>query len=105
MTLRVTLSRGWRAQAERRRQKHITDLQLRLRPRFVSTPRTRREDLRTGRWWALEASRGYPSSPASSRYARNMRWAAELAALHGPGTWPELIGRAGLANPETGGGR
>jgi hypothetical protein len=102
---RATLSPIWRARAEQRRQQRITELQLALVPRRVVTPRTRREYLRTGRWLALEASRGYPSSPASTRYAQNMRWAAELAALHGPGSWLELVGRAGVRNPEGGGAR
>lgn len=76
----------------------LTEAQLRLP--FVASPRTRREYRIKARWWDLEARRGYPSSPDSLRYAANMRWAAELAGLHGPGTWLELIQRAGTKNPE-----
>lgn len=102
MTRRATLTRAWRTSTEQRRQAHITTAQRRLSRRPV-TLRTRRDYLAAGRWWALEASRGYPSSPISGRYATNMRWAAELAALRGPGTWLELSARAGVANPEAGG--
>ncbi len=100
MSRRWTLSPAWRAAAEQRRQERITDLQRRLRPLPVFVPRTRRDYLRTGRWWALEASRSYPSSSDSIRYARDMRWAAELAAVHGPGSWLELIARARAVTPE-----
>ena len=99
MKHRFTFSPGWRSVTEHRRQERITDAQLRL-PRRPPTLRTRRDYLSAGRWWALEASRGYGSSSNSERYARNMCWAAELATLHGPGTWLELIARAGVGNPE-----
>lgn len=77
----------------------ITEAQRRL-GRCSVINRTRAEYRRCARWWELEAKRGYPSSADSLRYARNMRWAAELAGLHGPGTWLELIKRAGVKNPE-----
>jgi hypothetical protein len=102
---RPIFSPSWRARAERRRQERITEKQMALVPRRVVTPRWPREYRRNSRWWVLEASRGYPSSPDSVRYARNMRWASELAALHGPGAWLELIERAGVRNPEAGGSR
>jgi hypothetical protein len=104
VTRRATLSPAWRARAEQRRQERISDLQRILGHRSV-TCQTRRDYLRQARWWALEASRdyGHRSSSSAECYARNMRWAAELAALHGPGTWLELIGRAGVAEPEAGG--
>lgn len=105
MSARATLTPAWRRTAERRRQARITEQQRALRALRPLTPRTRRDYLRRSRWWALEASRGYPSSADSSRYASNMRWAAELAAEHGPGTWLELIERAGVRNPEAGGAR
>lgn len=63
-------------------------------------PRKPRQYMAASRWLALEAKRGYPSSADSLRYAANMRWAAELARVHGPGTWLELIARAGVRNPE-----
>jgi len=63
-------------------------------------PRTRRDYRLVARWWEREAQRGYDSSASSARYARNMRWAAELAGLYGPGSWLELIARAGVKNPE-----
>lgn len=101
----ATLGPAWRRAAEQRRQRRLTQQQLRLRCLRSLTPRTRRDYLRRSRWWVLEASRGYPSAPESRRYALNMRWAAELAALHGPGTWLELIDLAGAPNPEAGGAR
>lgn len=86
----------------------ITAAQRRLP--FVVEPRTRAEYRVRARWWELEARRGYGSSKASLRYAQNMRWAAELAGLYGPGTWRELLQRSGHPNPEPadeakGGGR
>lgn len=80
-------------------QQAITELQRRIGPR-PTTLRTRRDYRRAARWWELEAKRGYPSSGDSLRYAANMRWAAELAGLHGDGTWLELVARAGVENPE-----
>lgn len=80
-------------------QAAITTLQLRLR-RPLTVNRTRRDYLLCARWLELEARRGYGSSADSWRYARNMRWAAELARIYGPGTWLELIARAGVENPE-----
>ena len=67
---------------------------------MVASPRTRLQYLCVARWWELEARRGYASSADSLRYAANLRWAAELARDHGPGTWSELIARAGVENPE-----
>lgn len=61
----------------------------------------RAEFLRKARWWDTEVARGYPSAANSARYAKNMRWAAELVLFHGPGAWLELIERAGVPNPET----
>lgn len=84
-------------------QDSISAAQRRLRPgrlQLAFTTRTEIEYRRLARWWELEARRGYSSTPSSLRYARNMRWAAELARAHGPGTWPELIARAGVKNPE-----
>lgn len=81
-------------------QASLTAAQLRLRPRVISNPRTEAEYRSRARWWDLEARRGYVSTADSARYARNMRWAAELARAHGPGTWLELIARAGVQNPE-----
>lgn len=76
----------------------ITEAQRRCRvPAF---PRTSRDYRACARWWELEARRGYASAPSSLRYARNMRWAAELAGLFGPGTWTELLSRSGHENPE-----
>lgn len=76
----------------------ITAAQLRLRaPTAANDHRGYRV---RARWWELEARRGYPSSGESLRYARNLRWAAELAGLHGPGAWLDLIRRAGAENPE-----
>lgn len=80
-------------------QARITAAQRRLRPGWRPT-RTRAQYLRNATWWELEARRGYPSSVDSARYARNMRWAAELTVFHGAGTWRELIARAGVQNPE-----
>lgn len=76
----------------------ISDRQRRLD--ILRCPRTPIEYLRVARWWELEALRGHPSRADSARYARNMRWAAELATLFGPGTWLELIARSGHENPE-----
>src|SRR5574342_1146061 len=70
-----------------------------------SEPRTRQQYRRCARWLELEAQRGYPSAEQSLRYARNMRWAAELAGLFGPGTWRELLKRSGHKNPEPAGAR
>lgn len=80
------------------REEAISAAQRRIPPRPV-TLRTPRDYRRTARWWELEAQRGYPSSSASARYGRNMRWAAELAGIYGPGTWLELMSRAGVKNP------
>lgn len=63
-------------------------------------PRTRADYRKHARWLELEARRGYGSSGSSLRYAANMRWAAELAGLFGPGTWQELLARSGHPNPE-----
>lgn len=83
-------------------QAAITEKQRRLRPMPI-VPRTHAEYRRVARWWELEAQRGHASADASRRYARNMRWAAELAGLLGPGTWLELLERSGHPNPEAGG--
>lgn len=80
-------------------QAWITDRQRALWP-LPLTARTRTDYLRYARWLHLEARRGYESAAATARYARNMRWAAELAREYGPGTWLELIARAGVKNPE-----
>ena len=75
----------------------ITARQLALPPtnwRSRVTPVTRYDYLRHARWWELEAQRGYESNARSVEYARNMRWAAELAGIHGPGTWSELLQRS-----------
>ena len=76
-------------------------IKVRVAVAWSGTPRTPREYRCVARWWELEAARGYESSPASQRDARNMRWAAELAGLFGPGTWAELLARSGHPNPET----
>lgn len=78
----------------------ITEAQLRLRPWPCASPRTRQEYRRCARWWELEARRVNGAPEASSRYGRNMRWAAELAGLHGPGLWLDLLQRADCENPE-----
>lgn len=82
----------------------ITDAQLRIARksrdrRAMATPRSRTDYRRVAYWLELEAQRGYESSEKTAEYARNMRWAAELAELYGPGTWLELIRRAGAKNP------
>jgi hypothetical protein len=77
----------------------ITEAQRRIGP-MLATPRTRDDYRRRARWWELEARRGRGSSEQSARYARNMRWAAELTESHGPGTWLELLARSGNPNPE-----
>jgi hypothetical protein len=82
-------------------QEGIAAAQRRL-PRIPSQPRTRQEYRIVARWWELEARRMYESATSSVRYAQNMRWAAELAGLYGPGPWLELIARAGVKNPEAG---
>lgn len=69
----------------------ITKAQARLRP-VPANPRTAGEYRRVARWWELEARRGYPSANSALLYALNMRWAAECANLHGPGTWIQLRG-------------
>lgn len=87
---------------------HFTDAEITFRQRLLEClrfratggPRTWGEYMRCARWWELEARRGYPSSADSLRYANNMRWAAELAREHGPGTWQELLRRSGAKNPE-----
>ena len=81
------------------RERVITDRQLAL-GRRIAAPRTREDYVIAARWWELEAERGYASARSSIRYSRNMRWAAELAAAHGPGTWLELLERSGNKNPE-----
>lgn len=81
------------------RELSITERQQALGPRPAS-PRTQREYLQCARWWELEAGRGYASSRRSIRYGQNMRWASELAAEFGPGTWLELLQRSGRKNPE-----
>jgi hypothetical protein len=75
------------------RQELISAMQRRLRWLPVS-PRTQRQYRRLALWWDLEAMRDCPSSDRSREYARNMRWAAEMAWLHGPGTWLELKAKA-----------
>lgn len=95
----------------------ITALQLQLCvPTF---PRTRGDYKRRARWWELEAMRGalhevepgewvrdgkrtfyrpgVTSAQKSAEYAQNMRWAAEMALLYGPGTWLELRARRAAA--------
>jgi len=75
---------------------------------------------RTARWWELEAMRpnldyevergdwvregkrlvyrpGVTSRAKSLQYAQNMRWAAEMASIYGPGTWLELKARRAAA--------
>jgi len=79
-------------------QRSITEAQLRIKP--CATPRTRTEYRGRARWWELEARRGYGSSQASLRYARNLRWAAELTESYGNGTFAELLARSGFDNPE-----
>lgn len=74
-------------------QMAITIAQLRTMRGRV-TPGDRATYRRLARWWELEARRGYSSSVDSLRYAANMRWAAEIAGQHGPGTWPELTAKA-----------
>ncbi len=101
--LMALLMRATRGDPER-----ISVMQRRLGRRpFVS--RTASDYLRSARWWELEACRGYTdhvdergedSSARSRRYARNSRWAAELAAEHGPGTWLELLVRSGNPHPD-----
>lgn len=71
----------------------ISLAQARLRP-LSTVPRTRNDYRKMSRWWELEARRGYTSSAKSLEYSNNMRWAAELAGLTGPGTWLELIQRS-----------
>lgn len=76
----------------------IDEAQRRIRvPAF---PRTHRDYRKVARWWELEAMRGYPSAEASRGYARNMRWAAELAGLFGPGDFLELLVRSGHPHPD-----
>lgn len=58
----------------------ITEAQRTLWP-YSIIPRTRREFRRIGRWWDLEAMRGYPSSTDSRRYAANMFRRADLRSL------------------------
>lgn len=70
-----------------------------LPPRPI-TPRTPREYRIVARWWEAEAARGYTSSDTSLRYARNMRWAAELAGLYGYLPWLDLLRAASYKNPE-----
>lgn len=83
----------------------IGELQRRIGP-TAATARSRTDYRRIARWWELEAQRGYESAEKSRGYGRNMRWAAELAETHGPGTWVELNakskardGRATAGNP------
>lgn len=95
------------------RPETITALQLQLR--VPTLPRTRGDYKRVARWWELEAMRGashevepgewvrdgkrtfyrpgVTSAQKSAEYARNMRWAAEMALLYGAGTWLELKAR------------
>lgn len=68
----------------------ITRAQLRIIRRPVPL-RTRADYRRAARWYELEARRGYASSAETLCDAANMRWAAELAGIHGPGTWSELL--------------
>lgn len=70
----------------------LSEMQRRL-GRQPTVPRTQRDYRRVAQWWEIEAMRGYPSSERSREYANNMRWAAEVAWLSGPGTWLELKAR------------
>lgn len=81
-----------RLRARSDREELISEMQRRI-GRQVVTPRTQRDYRRRSQWWELEAMRGYPSSERSREYANNMRWAAEIAWLTGPGTWLELTAR------------
>jgi hypothetical protein len=76
----------------------ITTMQLRLGRQVPAVPRTQRDYRRVAQWWELEAMRGYPSFERSRDYANNMRWAAEVAWLTGPGTWLELKARSVAGN-------
>jgi hypothetical protein len=94
-----------------RRPHPPTAIDLRSFRRLAEGEGSRRAYLRSARWWELEAARGHTTTlysadgcARSRRYARNMRWAAELARIYGPGTWLELITRAGVPNPEPGRG-
>ncbi len=77
-------------------QREITEAQRRIDYR-PATLRSRTDYRRAARWWELEARRGYPSSPDALRYARNMRWAAELTETYGEGTWLDLHERLASA--------
>lgn len=79
---------------------HITERQRRLPAvdwRERVRPTQRRSYLRLMCWWRLEAMRAGHSPESRERslqYARNMRWAAEHAAIK-PGTWTEIASRVG----------
>ena len=68
-----------------------------MRVKTAVTPRTRQEFRACARWWEMEAVRSPTSKASSMEYARNMRWAAELAGIYGPGTWDQLKRRRGMA--------
>jgi hypothetical protein len=80
------------------RSEWIARAQARL-GRSPSSNRTFADYLRCARWWRLEALRGHDwpvdrgqkSWERSAEYSRNMKWAAELTRIYGPGTWLELI--------------
>jgi hypothetical protein len=80
-------------------QERITDMQMRI-PRRPVVLRNPRDHFRAARWWRLESMRGYASSAESAQYARNLRWAGELAMIHGPGKWAELSAIARSAAKE-----
>ncbi len=82
------------------REQEITDRQMRI-PRTPVNLRTRADYRRAAFWWELEVLRGYKSSDKSAQYARNMRWAAELTTVYGPGTWLELSARRKAAGETT----
>jgi hypothetical protein len=75
----------------------ISDRQARI-PRRPVFPRSHADYRRAAFWWELEALRGHKSAEDSRRYARNMRWAAELTTVYGPGTWLELSARRKAAS-------
>jgi hypothetical protein len=80
-------------------EREIAGRQWRLGP-YAIVPRAPLEYHRLALWWDLESCRGSACAEASRGYARNMRWAAELAGIFGPGTWLELLKRSGHKNPE-----
>ena len=63
----------------------------------VATPRTAREYRDVARWWNREADRPGATASADARvYAANMRHAARLVAVYGPGTWAQLHERLAI---------